>query len=214
MSQLSETKALSLTELLREKIIAGSLEAGMPLRQESIAREYSISRIPVREALLNLESEGLVENSPHRGFRVQAMNRADVEDIFNLRLLIEPGLVADVSSASKPGHYDESARLLAGMEHELSSRGPGVEYARLHQSFHRSLYNSNERHRTVEVLDRLYILSERYIRFHLSAHSGRSGNEHRELLDACQASDRRRITSTLKSHISNTLSDLLTEIES
>lgn len=213
MTQLSETKALSLTELLREKIIAGTLEAGMPLRQESIAREYSISRIPVREALLNLESEGLVENSPHRGFRVQAMNRTDVEDIFNLRLMMEPGLVADVAMTSVPENYDHSQQLLDKMEHELTNQGPGVDYARYHRAFHQSLYNASQRRRTIEIVDRLYILSERYIRFHLTAHSGRSSNEHRDLLQACQTRDRSAIKRTLKSHISNTLQDLLTAID-
>src|SRR5688500_2191982 len=74
---------------LRAMIFSGELRAGQPMRQEEIARRLGVSRLPVREALNRLATEGLVELKPRRGFFVTSLNADEIEDIFDMRALLE-----------------------------------------------------------------------------------------------------------------------------
>ena len=74
---------------LREMIFSGALQAGQALRQEDIARQLGLSRLPVREALNRLATEGLVELKPRRGFFVVSLKRDEIEDIFDMRAMLE-----------------------------------------------------------------------------------------------------------------------------
>lgn len=76
-------------ELLRS-IISGEYGAGVRLKEREISERFEVSRIPVREALHRLEAEGFVDAAPHRGVTVSPVTRADIEDLFDLRLCIEP----------------------------------------------------------------------------------------------------------------------------
>ena len=73
---------------LREMILSGELPAGQALRQEEIARRLGISRLPIREALNRLATEGLVELKPRRGFYVASLNIDEIEDIFEMRAML------------------------------------------------------------------------------------------------------------------------------
>ena len=74
---------------LRAMIFSGELQAGQPMRQEEIARQLGVSRLPVREALNRLATEGLVELKPRRGFFVTSLDADEIEDIFDMRALLE-----------------------------------------------------------------------------------------------------------------------------
>src|SRR3954468_13173259 len=78
---------------LRERILRGDYPEGLPLRQDAIANELGVSRIPVREALRQLEAEGLVTFSPHRGAIVSTMSLKEIRELFELRAEIESGLL-------------------------------------------------------------------------------------------------------------------------
>src|SRR4051812_12833933 len=77
---------------LRRRILTGSLAGGAPLRQESLAADFGVSRIPLREAIRQLEAEGLVVSFPHRGVCVAALSRAEFEELCELRQQLEPWL--------------------------------------------------------------------------------------------------------------------------
>src|SRR6516162_7205711 len=77
------------TELIREAILDGRLPPGQRLKEEELARELGISRTPVREALLILQAEGLVDAAPNRGAVVRSHAAADLEDLYQLRALLE-----------------------------------------------------------------------------------------------------------------------------
>ena len=87
------TIAAAAADELRRRILDGSYPGGRPLRQDALAEEFRISRIPVREALLQLEAEGLVRILPHRGAIVSELSIEEIEDIFELRALLEPRLL-------------------------------------------------------------------------------------------------------------------------
>jgi DNA-binding GntR family transcriptional regulator len=77
------------TELIRLAIVDGRLAPGQRLKEEELAREFGISRTPVREALLVLQAEGLVDAMPNRGATVRAHTAQDLDDLYQLRALLE-----------------------------------------------------------------------------------------------------------------------------
>jgi DNA-binding GntR family transcriptional regulator len=89
-ADIPRTSALRVQEELREAILAGTLEPGTKLRAEALAEQLSTSRTPVREALVVLAREGLVEIEPRRGATVRAFDAADLADLYEVRALIEP----------------------------------------------------------------------------------------------------------------------------
>src|ERR1700740_231328 len=80
---------------IREKILTGVYPPGSALLQDVIAAEFGVSKIPVREALVQLRAEGLVDVFAHRGFQVRPLSSLEVDEVFRLRLQIEPGAVAE-----------------------------------------------------------------------------------------------------------------------
>lgn len=86
---LTRNASVVATELIREAIIDGRLEPGERLKEETLARELGISRTPVREALLILQAEGLVDATPNRGAAVRSHSADDLDDLYQLRALIE-----------------------------------------------------------------------------------------------------------------------------
>ncbi len=78
----------------RDRILSGAYAPGSALRQDSLAAEFGISKIPVREALVQLQSEGLVDIFPNRGFQVRPLASTELDEVFRLRLQIEPIAVA------------------------------------------------------------------------------------------------------------------------
>ncbi len=86
---ISRNASAAASEVIRRAIIDGRLAPGRRLKEEELARELGISRTPVREALLMLESEGLVELIPKRGASVRAYAVDDLDDMYQLRALLE-----------------------------------------------------------------------------------------------------------------------------
>src|SRR2546427_13052427 len=80
----------AVADKLRDQIIRGEIAEGTQLRQDAIATQYQVSRIPVREALRQLEAEGLITIVPNRGAVVPALSPDDIEELFSIRSLLEP----------------------------------------------------------------------------------------------------------------------------
>ena len=95
MSIEHKTRTQLVAEAIREKILSGEIKAGEPLRQAALAEELNVSRIPVREALLQLEAEGLVNFEAHKGATATQLSADQIDEIF--------GKVTAVSMLCSPG---------------------------------------------------------------------------------------------------------------
>src|SRR5258708_38035895 len=98
--QIARTMTGQIIARIRAKILSGEYSPGAALLQDSIASQFGVSKIPVREALVQLKSEGLVDIYAHRGFQVRGLSAEEMREVFNLRLAVEPGAVAEGARAA------------------------------------------------------------------------------------------------------------------
>lgn len=206
---LVRTMATQLIGLVRAKIISGAYAPGTALPQDAIAAEFGVSKIPVREALLQLHAEGLVDVFAHRGFQVRPMSAREVEEIFRLRAQIEPQAIAAGARLAEPADR-EAAQEAFGRLHEALSAGRLEGSGDLNRIFHLALVVPGRQPLTHEVLQRLLTLSQRYVRLHLEPYgrSSRADREHEVLLAAWSAGKDERVEELARSHIQATYEDL------
>src|SRR4051794_4304531 len=117
MSIVVRTLSERVFEVVREQIVSGQLPHDLPIRQDALAAELGVSKIPLREALARLEQEGLLTSHANRGYFVQPMSSAQAEEIFDLRLAIEP-----VAAARAARYATDSDQLAATESFELLDR--------------------------------------------------------------------------------------------
>jgi DNA-binding GntR family transcriptional regulator len=144
---------------LREQILAGKLAPGQRISQLSIAEHYGVSRLPVREALRSLSSEGLVVIAPSRGARVTALDAGDLREVYLMREQLEPlavGLAVE-RVIEKDIHAAED--LLKEME---TLRENENEWLRLDREFHTMWYQHSQMPRLARTIDQLWDVSARY----------------------------------------------------
>ena len=208
MSLVVRTLSERIFEVLRGRIVTGTLATDAPVRQEALAADLGVSKIPLREALARLEQEGMLISQPNRGYFVKPMSADQVDEIYALRLSIEPRAAAEAAQQA-----DETGRraLIEALERlESAAADDLIQVANGHREFHTALVRRSDRLLTVQLVERLAILSERYLIAHLRSarNESRARREHRQLLDAWLARDGGRVETLLAAHIRATLEDL------
>jgi len=199
---LIRTMSGQITARIREKILTGAYAPGAPLLQDSIAAEFGVSKIPVREALVQLRSEGLVDVYAHRGFLVRPVSAGEMDEVFRLRLAIEPGAVAEgARQANDADHLACKAALdafaAAMAAGELRHSGD------LNFAFHLALAVPRVQPVTGEIIYRLHTLSQRYVHLHLlpAGRTRRAIKRHRSLYDAWLARKTKEAIRLTQEHI-------------
>jgi DNA-binding GntR family transcriptional regulator len=212
-SRVTEALVQSMTSQLivrfRDRILSGAYAPGSPLRQDSLAAEFGTSKIPVREALVQLQAEGLVDIYPNRGFQVRPLASAELDEVFRLRLQIEPGAVA--RGAKLAGEADRGAARAALLRlNEATAAGEFGSSGRLNRAFHLLLIVPRLQPVAAEVLSRLHTLAQRYVQAHLrpEGRAKRATREHAALLKAWSAGESREARALMHSHIKSTRDDL------
>jgi len=127
--------AAQAADAIRESILAGRIPAGARIAEIDLARQLSVSRTPIREALSRLAAEGLVELSPNRGARVASWASQELREIFEVRLRLEPYAVSQAVPLLSPAEVDELGALAASML-ALGRDQAAAEIVDLNQRFH------------------------------------------------------------------------------
>ncbi|HLV99441.1 MAG TPA: GntR family transcriptional regulator [Ktedonobacterales bacterium] len=138
-------------EVLKEAMVSGAFAPGEWLRQEWLAGAIGVSRIPVRTALIQLESEGLVELHPHRGARVRTLTSAQINEIFRLRVLLESYALRQSMSRMTLGRIAELEKLAQ----ELDTQPEGGQFLDARVRFYRALYDAQHNPLLVEMIEDL-----------------------------------------------------------
>ncbi|WP_170479849.1 GntR family transcriptional regulator [Ruegeria arenilitoris] len=195
---------------LRERILRGELVEGETIRQEALADEYDVSRMPVREALKQLDAEGLVQLENNRGATVTEHSLDEISEIFDLRALIEVDLFRRAIPAMTAAQLQKCQGILDQMELSYDVNDVS-QWGMLNQRFHASLYAAAGRSLTNDLLHKVSLLSDRYIRMHLSVMKKRkrARKEHRELLELAKAGQVDAACGLLAQHIGRTKKQLV-----
>jgi DNA-binding GntR family transcriptional regulator len=195
----------AVTRRLREAIIEGRLAPGTRIRQEAVAHHLGTSRIPVREALRTLETEGLVVLVPHSGARVARLDFAELTELYRIREAIEPMAIAASAPLLSDVQLDELRELVEIVEVSFDDPLKWLEYDRL---FHVKSYQAAPLPRVLEMVDRLWNTTQHYRRAYNSTLDADDIEivrvEHRVILDALQRRDGEDAESRQRSHIRRT----------
>ncbi|HWW59673.1 MAG TPA: GntR family transcriptional regulator [Sphingopyxis sp.] len=213
MSFVIQTLSERVFDIVREQIVVGGLASDIPIRQGALAKELGVSRIPVREALARLEQQGLLISHSNRGYLVRSMSMDEADEIFALRLALEPAAAALAAVHADDAAREEAQllfeRLDAAASHNLA------DVAVRNREFHTALVRVGERSLTTDLVERLSILSERYVVAQLEpwGRGSRACIEHLHLLNAWMARDGDTVERLLAGHIEATLVDLKMQFE-
>ena len=205
-----QTVTEAVAEAIRERILAGSYAEGENLRQDALASELGVSRIPIREAFRQLEAEGLVTLHAHRGAVVSALSLDEIAELFDLRALLEPDLLAHAIRRMTELDLAAASKILDRYQQSLG--GPDVHaWGEMNSEFHLTLYRPAGRVRSLGLVQSLLGNTDRYTRLQLVLTSGieRARAEHAQLLDLCRARNAQEAGALLRRHVQSAGEDLL-----
>lgn len=225
----SQTMADAIAGALRLAILEGALEGGQVLRQADLATKFGVSRIPIREALLKLEREGLVETRPRRGTVVSGLDANAFEEILEMRSALETLALSSAIARMDETDLQAASAILARAEAALHDSALGDDrrnefesrWGDLNWEFHRLLYEPAAKPRLLGVIENLHLLFARHLRPRLEIIApaptattdpedvakyrdewAKVLQEHRDLLEACRKRDTRAAQAILERHIS------------
>jgi DNA-binding GntR family transcriptional regulator len=187
---------------LRAAIVDGTLVPGAPLRQDAIARHFSVSAIPVREALRQLESEGWVRVEMNKGATVAPLSADEAREIYEIRAALESLAIG----LAIPAHTPVTLRHAEALCKAASAETDPALYVARNEAFHLSLYEPAARPQLFEMIGMLHNRGERYLRlkFGLPSYKGESDREHAALLRAVRRGDVATAQSLVTKHLLGT----------
>lgn len=209
MSQTSQ----SVTDLLRAKIVEGHWNAGDRLGEVELAALLNVSRTPIREALARLAAEGLVVMSPNKGARVATWTAERLNEIFDLRLLLEPVATGMAVGRLSDEEIDDLEDLAERMQHLGNADGdrdfPAI--AQLNRRFHAILTEktqSSQLAATLTSVRHVNLATVNYQHFEEDALS-RSLSHHFEIVAAVRAGNSEWVESVMRCHLHNARAGML-----
>ncbi len=189
-------------ESLRAALVSGRMAPGTTYSIPALAEQFGVSATPVREAMLDLVNEGIMSAVPNKGFRVVELSDAELDQITELRRLLEVPTVGDLAGA-----IDRAAlrrlRALADAVSDAARRGDVVGYVEADRELHLALLAEAGNPRLVEMVGRLRDQSRLYGLEQLAADGVLvdSAAEHMRLIDALESGDRRAAERVMAHHL-------------
>ena len=189
-------------ESLRAALVSGRMVPGTTYSIPALAEQFGVSATPVREAMLDLVNEGIMSAVPNKGFRVVELSDAELDQITELRRLLEVPTVGDLAGA-----IDRAAvrrlRALADAVSDAARRGDVVGYVEADRELHLALLAEAGNPRLVEMVGRLRDQSRLYGLEQLAAEGVLvdSAAEHMRLIDALESGDRRAAERVMAHHL-------------
>lgn len=227
--QTSQTMADAIAAALRRAVLEGALQDGAVLRQADLASKFGVSRVPIREALLKLQADGLVEAQPRRGTVVVSLKADDFEEILEMRTALEALALKLAVPKMTAENFQTASAILDDAEQSLERPASGLRdgksefetrWGDLNWIFHRALYLAARKRRLLDSIENLHLLFARHLRMRVeiiapallpsanvdSAARGTAEwagvlKEHRDILAACEQRDARLACSILARHI-------------
>jgi len=194
-------------ERLRRAILRGSLPGGSRLVQAEIATQLGVSTTPVREALRDLAAEGLIQLDAHRGAVVRELRAVEVQEIYDLRLLLEPEAMRRAAARVDQATLDRAEKLQSQMEEEPDTGA----WADLNREFHGVFVRAVGSSRMASVLLNLQDSAAPYVAVTLVSERDKiaaANREHRQLLESMRAGDGESAAQITVDHLQATIQAL------
>lgn len=194
-------------EGLRRAILAGEFAPGSQLRQDELAQRFGTSRIPVREALRQLEAEGLVSILPNRGATVSSLSLDEVLELMEIRIALECRALRMAIPNMVDTDLDSALEILRSYDAE-----PDPErWGEMNWTFHETIYAPCNRLKLLAMIEANYGHVGRFTRVWVSRAAGkeRPQREHYAIVDACRDGDIERAVRLLEEHITQTQKSIM-----
>ncbi|MCZ2721063.1 GntR family transcriptional regulator [Marinomonas sp. 15G1-11] len=195
---------------LRNRILSGDLSEGDLIRQELLAEEYGVSRMPVREALKHLDSEGLVVFINNRGATVTKHTLSEIAEFFDIRALLEIDLLKKSIPLMEEHHFKKCEDLLDRMK-ESYAKGSVADWGPLNAQYHETLYEAANQKLTMQLLERVSMQANRYVGMHIDKlhKAGSAEHDHCALLNLARQRDIEAAAALLCSHLTSTKQQII-----
>lgn len=184
---------------IRAAIMSGALDEGAPIRQDEVAKQFNVSKIPVREALKQLEAEGFVTFQRNKGVVVASLTGPEIAEIFEVRAILESNALRRAVPLLTEASLARAAAACTafGQETDVS------KWAALNWTFHSSLYADAGRPYLLRMIRSVNDRVERYLRVQLTVSGGHAlaDREHQAILAACQRRDAEAAAQLVYDHI-------------
>lgn len=190
-------------EKLRASILDGEMRAGELYNEMALAKKLDISRTPIREALLELSNKGMITFLPRRGVVVRSLSEEDVEELYELRQLLEHHFIVKLSA--KPSNYDFSALGRYIQEQKTAAMKNNIpDYLRFNGAFHDAMAEMCKNQRMVDIygaiVDLIRLLALQSMKNPMRM-QGRLIPQHEALLKAIKSGDTNLATALLTIHL-------------
>lgn len=202
-SELKQRKTTPtiVADILRAAILKGELKGGQQLIQADIAEQFGMSRIPVREALKQLEAEGLVKLNPNKGAIITELSADEVQEIYEIRAFLETGAIELSITNLTVEDFNRAEEILKAIDN-----APDVnKWLELNWEFHSCLYFPANRPRLLSIINNLHVNVARYMRIYLELMNfeDKSQEEHYRILTACREKNVQEAVEIIKQHLEN-----------
>jgi DNA-binding GntR family transcriptional regulator len=210
-----QTVAERIYNEIKERIIDGRYPSGSRLTEQNIAAEFDSSRTPVREAMRQLVADGFATFKPNSGTVVRQWTRAQMQEIFDLRVLIESEIAALAAQRITLADVEQLVKL----QDDIEVRGDDISaentlrISPLNREFHRIVAAASQNERLVAMLANAIEVPivQQTFRHYTAAQLARSFGHHREIIDALRARNGAWAKSVMSSHIHSAKHSLLGE---
>jgi DNA-binding GntR family transcriptional regulator len=197
-------------EVLRESILKGVFQPGERLRQDQLAEAIGVSRIPVRSALLQLESDGLITFNPYRGAVVNALTPDEMREIYEIRGVLERHALRKTIKDMTPERLEH----LEQLARELNTVKDGEEFLARRNEFYRELYDGERHPRLVGMIEKLRADAGRYWLEHKVEYVSRPGQrDHLHVLEFIRRGDIDGAVRWLHEHLQRVCDELVAIME-
>ncbi|MBE9373000.1 GntR family transcriptional regulator [Saccharopolyspora sp. HNM0983] len=188
-------------EQLRTAIVAGELAPGQAVRQDAVAQQLGVSRVPLREALKTLEAEGQVVYQPHRGYSVAELALTDLLEVYRMRELLE----GEAASVAARAYADADLARIDDARADVEAAADGQDLVGMiaaNRRFHFALLEPADMPRLLRVVRTLWDATDAYraVYYNSGDNRERVRSEHVEIVEAAQRGDAAELVRLLAEH--------------
>ena len=199
---------------LRQQIVSRTIPPGTKLSESSLCRQWNISRTPLREALRQLESEGLVTSQRNKGFTINPITLDDLTQLYPIRICLEglAGRLATPSLSKDPEKLRILEKLCAEME-RLFRKGDIESYILKNNEFHSFIWHTCGNKWLIRILENLDSHVNRFIvkALHVPNRIGRSVREHRDIYERLKTGNGKAVEKAIQNNHRKSFEDLKRE---